>query len=228
MLVSRTHAAIDVPAATRAQPPGWRDPRLWIGVAIVAVSIIAGARILGAADDSVTVWAAARDLAPGDTVRADDLVSTSVRFGDTTDLDRYLLTSAPLPEDLRLIRGLGAGELVPTAALGSGEGADTVIVSLAFPPELIPTNIETGSVIELLVIPDDGAGSAGADRSGTRRPTTVLSEVVVIDAPSAADSLGSVSRGRQLVLGIPETESAALTEILAASEDQRVRVLVRG
>jgi hypothetical protein len=56
----------------------------------------------------------------------------------------------------------------------------------------------------------------------------VLSDVVVMDAPSAADSLGSVSRGRQLVLGIPEAESDALTEILAASEDQRVRVLVRG
>ncbi len=229
MPVSRTHAAIDVPTATRAQPPGWRDPRLWIGVAIVAVSIVAGARILGGADDSVTVWAAARDVAPGDTVREDDLVSTSVRFADSADLDRYLRTSAPLPDDLRLTRGLGAGELVPAAALGSGEAAETVIVSLAFPHELIPTNIGAGSVIELLVIPDDSAGeSAGGDKGATSQPTTVLSDVVVIDAPSAADSLGSVSRGRQLVLGIPEADSDALTEILAASEDQRVRVLVRG
>lgn len=228
MPVSRTHAAIDVPTATRAQPPGWRDPRLWIGVAIVAVSIIAGARILGAADDSVTVWAAARDVAPGDTVREDDLVSTSVRFGDAADLDHYLLTSDPLPDDLRLTRGLGAGELVPAAALGAGEEADTVIVSLAFPHELIPTNIGAGSMIELLVIPDDGADDGADGKSETSEPTTVLSDVVVIDAPSAADSLGSVSRGRQLVLGIPEAESDALTEILAASEDQRVRVLVRG
>lgn len=225
MPVSRTHAAIDVPTATRAQPPGWRDPRLWVGVAIVAVSIIAGARILGAADESVTVWAAARDVAPGDTVRADDLVSTPVRFGDDSVLDHYLLTSDPLPDDLLLARGLGAGELVPAAALGSGEGADTVIVSLAFPPELIPTNIGAGSMIELLVIPDEGEGVGKSEAS---EPTTVLSDVVVIDAPSAADSLGSVSRGRQLVLGIPEAESDALTEILAAGEDERVRVLVRG
>lgn len=225
MPVSRTHAAVDVPTATRAQPPGWRDPRLWVGVAIVAVSIIAGARILGAADESVTVWAAARDVAPGDTVRADDLVSTPVRFGDESVLDHYLLTSDPLPDDLLLARGLGAGELVPAAALGSGEGADTVIVSLAFPPELIPTNIGAGSMIELLVIPDEGEG---VGKSGAGEPTTVLSDVVVIDAPSAADSLGSVSRGRQLVLGIPEAESDALTEILAAGEDERVRVLVRG
>jgi hypothetical protein len=243
--VSRTTAAADVPAATRAQPPGWRDPRLWIGVVIVAASVIAGARVLGSADDSVTVWAVTRDLAPGDTLRAQDLTSRSVRFGDGADLERYLRTSEPLPEDLRVVRGLGAGELVPAGAIGSGDAADTVIVSLAFPPELIPTNIGTGSVIELLVIPeesalddgalDDGAPEAGAP-AGTRgegenetaEPNTVLSDVVVIDAPSAADSLGSVSRGRQLVLGIPESESGALAEILAASEDQRVRVLVRG
>jgi hypothetical protein len=229
-----------VPAATRAQPPGWRDPRLWIGVVIVATSVIAGARVLGAADDSVTVWSVTRDLAPGDTLREQDLASRSVRFNDAADLERYLRTTDPLPDDLRLVRGLGAGELVPAGALGSGESADTVIVSLAFPPELIPTNIGTGSVIELLVIPEDGAteqggtdqavigGARGAARTQTAGPTTVLSDVVVIDAPSAADSLGSVSRGRQLVLGIPASESDVLAEILGASEDQRVRVLVRG
>ena len=51
------------PASTRAaaggprHPPGWRDPRLWIGVAIVAVSVVVGSRLLAAADDSVAVWA---------------------------------------------------------------------------------------------------------------------------------------------------------------------------
>lgn len=202
----------------------------------MAASVIAGARVLGSADDSVTVWSATRDLAPGDTLREQDLVSRSVRFNDAADLERYLPTSDPLPEDLRLVRGLGAGELVPAGALGSGETADTVIVSLAFPPELIPTNIDTGSVIELLVIPEDGAtdqqaateGARGGAQTQTSEPTTVLSDVVVIDAPSAADSLGSISRGRQLVLGIPESESDVLAEILGASEDQRVRVLVRG
>ncbi|CAA9397926.1 MAG: hypothetical protein AVDCRST_MAG60-1923 [uncultured Nocardioides sp.] len=207
---------------------------------IVAASVIAGARILGSADDSVTVWSATRDLAPGDTIRDQDLTSRSVRFSDADDLARYLPTSDPLPEDLLLVRGLGAGELVPAGALASDEAADTVIVSLAFPPELVPTNIGTGSVIELMVIPERGAaadGAGAADAVGQARtsdatraadPTTVLSDVVVIDAPSAADSLGSVSRGRQLVLGIPESESAVLPEILGASEDQRVRVLVRG
>ena len=35
------------------------DPRLWVGVAIVAVCVVAGARLLAAADDTVAVWAVA-------------------------------------------------------------------------------------------------------------------------------------------------------------------------
>ncbi len=201
---------------------------MWVGVAIVAVSIVAGARILGTADDSVTLWAAAHDLAPGVRVDSDDLVAISIRFSDDSELRRYLRASDALPDDRLLTRGLGAGELLPQAALGASDDAQMVIVSLAFAPELIPTNIGTGSVIELLVIPDDGADENPNGRAATAPLDTVLSDVVVIDAPSGTDSLGTVSRGRQLVLGIPESRAGALAEILAASEDQRVRVLVRG
>ncbi len=213
-----------MPTATRAQPPGWRDPRLWVGVALVAVSVVAGARLLGGADDSVTVWSAASDLAPGDRLTADDLVATSVRFEEPTDLVRYLATDDALPEDLQLVRGLGAGELVPAAALGSAEESDTVSLSLSFPSELVPSGIGTGSVVELWVVP--AADARRTELTGLTGP--VLSDVVVIDAPSATESLGSVGGGRQLVLGIPRGESEALASLLAASEEQRVRVLGQG
>ena len=55
--------------AQRVRRPGWRDPRLWIGVVLVAGSVVAGARLLAAADDTVQVWAAATDLGAG--ARAD-------------------------------------------------------------------------------------------------------------------------------------------------------------
>lgn len=219
--MSRTHTAPDVPAATRAQPPGWRDPRLWVGVVLVAASVVAGARLLDGADESITVWAAASDLAPGDRLDADDLVATSVRFGEPTDVGRYLATDDPLPDGLQLVRGIGEGELVPGAALGSPEESDTVSLSLSFPSELVPSGIETGSVVELWVVP--GAESRRDELSGP-----VLSDVVVIDAPTAADSLGSVGAGRQLVLGIPRGEPEALADLLTASEEQRVRVLGQG
>src|SRR4051812_4756282 len=43
------------PAATRASRSRWRDPRLVVGVAVVAVCGLLGARFLGGADDTVAV-----------------------------------------------------------------------------------------------------------------------------------------------------------------------------
>ena len=53
--------------------------------------------LLAAADDSVTVWAAARDMGAGDTVTADDVVVRRVRFDDGADLDHYFGADAALP-----------------------------------------------------------------------------------------------------------------------------------
>ena len=49
-------------------------------------------------------------------------------FDDEADLDRYLRTSDPLPAQLHLTRPVGAGELLPRAAVGSA--ADSGIVSV--------------------------------------------------------------------------------------------------
>lgn len=216
--VSRTHTPTDLPPATLMKPPGWRDPRLWVGVAIVAASVVAGSRIVGAADDSVTVWAAARDLAPGDTVAAEDLAPVRVSFDEATDLDRYLPAGDELPAELHLVRGLGAGELVPVAALGSAADTGSVVLSLAFPPEQVPSGVAAGSHVDVWVVDD---------HRDARAASPVLEDVVVIDAPTAGDSLGTTG-GRQLVLGVPEVESDALAEVLAASGDGRVHVLGRG
>ena len=78
-----------VPPATRASRPGWRDPRLWIGVVIVAVSVVGGARLMASADDTVGVWSVAVDAGPGTRLSADDLVAHRVRFADAGDVDGY-------------------------------------------------------------------------------------------------------------------------------------------
>ena len=52
------------PAATRTRTPGWRDPRLWVGVVVVAGSVLLGARVVGAADEQeLAAWCRDR-LAP--------------------------------------------------------------------------------------------------------------------------------------------------------------------
>ena len=77
-------------------------------------------------------------MGAGDTVTADDLVSQRVRFVDDADLDTYFAADDELPADLQLRRGVGAGELLPRAAVGPAEEADTVQLPVAVDTSLVP------------------------------------------------------------------------------------------
>ena len=78
------------------------------GIALVAASVLVGARLLGGADDTVEVWSAGADLAAGQPVTEADLVARRVRFGDEADGDRYLRVGDRLPDDATLSRAVGA------------------------------------------------------------------------------------------------------------------------
>ena len=221
---SRTSGGLDVPPATRATRPGWRDPRLWIGVALVTGSVVAGARILAGADDMTQVWSASTDLVAGQTVGADDLEATRVRFGDDVDRERYLAVGEELPAALTLTRPLAAGELVPASALGEATDEDAVAVSIAVAAEHVPPDVVRGSRVDVWVIGDRTIGGGGRRGEGAE---PVLEDIVVLDAPVVADSFASAS-SRQLVLSVPADEDESLGLVLAASGDDRVRVVGRG
>jgi len=217
--VSRIPRLTDVPPATRTTTRGWRDPRLWVGVALVAGSVVAGARLLATADDATAVWAAADDLAVGQVVTADDLTSARVRFVDSTDAGRYLSVEDELPGDLTLVRALGAGELVPAAALGAADDEATLSVSISLPADQVPTGVARGSRVDVWVV--------GEDRGRRAVATVVLEDVAVLEAPTASDSFAATT-GRQVVLGVPEAEEDALAVILAGSGAESLRIVGRG
>ncbi len=60
--VSRSAEQPAAPVARRVRPPRWLDLRLVLGVLLVLGSVLLGARVVGAADATVPVWAAAGDL----------------------------------------------------------------------------------------------------------------------------------------------------------------------
>lgn len=215
---SRPTRPADVPAASRTTPPGWRDPRLWIGIALVTGSVVAGARILAGADDMTAVWSASSDLVAGQTLTADDLTATRVRFDDDADQERYLAVDDELPAALTLTRPLATGELVPAGALGEQSDDDTVAVSIAVAAEHVPTDLVRGSRVDVWVIGEDRRSRAAAE--------LVLGDVLILDAPLVSDSFASAT-SRQLVLAVPHDDEESLGQVLAASGDNRVRVVGR-
>lgn len=213
-----TSRGVEVPAASRHRSSGWRDPRLWIGVVLVTGSVVAGARVMAGADDMTAVWSASSDLVSGQTLTADDLTATQVRFGEGTDLQRYLSVDDELPAALTLDRPLAAGELVPAGALGQAPDASTVAVSIAVSAEHVPTDLGRGSRVDVWVIGEDRRQRAAAE--------LVLGDVLVVDAPVVSDSFASAT-SRQLVLAVPQDDEESLGLVLAASGDDRVRVVGR-
>ena len=216
--VSRTPRPSDVPPAARSATRGWRDPRLWVGVALVAGSVVAGARLLAAADDTTAVWAAADDLSAGEVVTADDLTATQVRFADLADAGRYLAVADELPDELTLTRALGAGELVPAGALGAPTDGEQVSVSISLPADQVPTDVTSGSRVDVWVVGERGGRPVSAE--------VVLEDVPVLEAPLAAESFAATT-GRQVVLAVPEDEPDALAVILAGSGAESLRIVGR-
>ncbi|MDF9716335.1 hypothetical protein [Nocardioides sp. ChNu-99] len=221
-----------------------------MGLLIVAVSVLVGARVLGSADDTVEVWAADADLVAGSTLSADDLVAVRVRFRDGESLDSYLPASEPPEDGARLARDVGAGELLPAAALGEGEDEGLRHVPVAVEATRVPPGVVAGSVVDVWAagaeVPADAGTSAttqpgqgaaqgpaqGQQGTGAPDPSApgavlLLEEVRVVEAPSAQDGIGSLA-DRQLVLAVPEDQHDAIGPALAAMTSGTVTVAQRG
>lgn len=211
--------------AQRVRRPGWRDPRLWIGVVLVAGSVVAGSRLLAAADDTVQVWAAASELGAGARLTEEDLVAARVRFADERTLAAYFTVDDELPADLELVRGVAEGELVPRAVVGSSGESGLLEVPVAVEPEQVPPSVAAGAVVDVYVVaapaPEgDGGGAAPGDGPA-------LAGVTVVAAPPLAESFGTSGR-RQLVLAVPEDATAHFFALLGSHDTAVLTVVRRG
>jgi hypothetical protein len=222
MTLTATEPETEVPAAHRSRRPGWRNPRLLLGLVLVAASVVVGARLMAAADDSVGVWAVARDLPAGATLGDDDVVRRQVRFPDEQTADGYLAASDQLPAAATLNRAVSAGELLPRAAIAEQDGPDLVEVPISVAVDDLPATVRQGSVVDVWVAPRVGSVSG-------QRPTAtpVLSDVVVVAVPRSSNTLAPEST-RQVIVGVPADRADELGKALGGISDGRVVIARKG
>lgn len=183
-----------------------------VGIAVVAVCGLLGARLLGGSTDTVDVWAARSTLQAGQPVGAGDLVRRPVRFADQSDADRYLSADRGLPRSSNVDRVVGAGELLPRAALDSARQGSRTEVPLSVSTEAVPSTVEVGSTVDVWVTPDQAGGGS---RAGGARSTLVFDDVPVVSAPAASTSLGPTAT-RQVIVGVDQSQQDRLPTSLAA------------
>jgi hypothetical protein len=213
----------DTPSARRATAPGWRDPRLWIGVAIVAASVLAGALVLGTSDDTVPVWAAADSLGAGHTLTADDLTVRRVGFADAADGALYFGAEQQVPSGQRLLHDVAAGELLPRAAVGSPDDAALRQVPISVASDQVPGSVGAGDVVDVYLRPSTRTGCAGSPVCSGR---PVLAAVTVLDAPPADEAFGAQG-GRMLVLGVHDFDAHRFFRLLSSTDDPSLTVVGR-
>jgi hypothetical protein len=206
--------ALGSPAALRARRPSWRDPRLVLGVVLLCASVLAGARILDGADETVAVLAVRAPLAAGQVIEPAELTTVRLRFADEKDADRYLPGGSELGEVVAL-RPLGAGELLPRDAVGGGGAAVLTELPLTLRAGRVPAAVQVGSSVDVWA-----AEPARESLSATERPEAelLLSDVPVL---STGRSSGAVGGGlRQVVVGVPGSDEPQMARVVARlSED---------
>jgi hypothetical protein len=192
--------------------PRLRDPRLWAGVLLVAVSAVVGGRVLASADDTTRVWAASRDLPAGSVVTDADVVATAVRFEGAATRESYAAADVPV-DGQRLIARLRAGELVATAALTSGERSDPEL-PLGVAASDLPADLASGDQVDVWAVAADGRSDAVA---------RVLRGVRVVEV-GRPDVAGSGADRQVLIAVGGEDDIAAALAALADARPVLVRV----
>lgn len=193
----------DMPVAGRLRRPGWRDPRLLVGLLLIAVAVIAVTGIVRSADTTVPYYAAKRTLTPGTVLAVPDVVVVHVRIPD----GRY---AAPGEEPWGRVvtRVVGDGELLPSEALADPEDFDgrPIAVRTTLP---LADGVERGSTVDVYLTRTD------ADEPRTE---LVASGLVVesVDHDSGSFSAGSVET---VYVVVPQRDIEHFLDALATKGD---------
>jgi SAF domain len=187
--------ANDLPAvpARRLTSPSWLDGRLVVGVLLVLLSVVIGAKVVASADRYDQVWAAAHDIAPGTTLSKSDLVVVRVRFHDHGG--GYYAASSGSLVGRTTTRPLSAGELISTDAAPARQPAPQRLVTVPVDRLHMPRGDLRGVQVDLYVTVKSSIGTRDV-----ARPQLVLAGVTV--AETVTDSALGTS-GSGLVLSVP-------------------------
>ncbi len=224
----------DAPAAERLRRPSWRDPRLLVGLLIVALSVSGVIALLAAQNRTAQVYAADRLLTVGDQLSVEDLRVVDVQIDEVKD--SYLSASEQLPSESQIITIVQEGELVPRRAVGpqdpQGRQAVTVEVDHTLARGVEPARMvdvwaaDAGAVgqqqeVEVQRIAAGAQVAALTEASNTFGAQAVVTVELLVDpeelpallaARSSAAALSVVPAGGEPTSGEAEAEAEAEPE----------------
>ena len=182
----------------------WFDPRLAIGLVLIAASVAGVLGIVSSADASIVVLAARDDLAPGDRIDADDLVETSARIADAG-----LYLDAVPEEGLIVTRAIGEGELVAVSAVGATAGTRLASVVVTVNGQL-PAAVGAGTTVDLW--------AARKQESTTFGPPSVIVSGAIVVRVIEQEGLVASGDATTVEVLVPRLKIARVLEAVANAD----------
>lgn len=194
----------DAPLAGRLRRPGWKDPRLLIGLFLIAASVVGVSAMVRSADVTTPYYAAKTTLTPGTVLTDTDLVVVNARLGGGD-----YVAPGDEPWGRVVTRVVGKGEMLPAAALAEAEHFDsrTVAVQTTLP---LAAGVKDGSVVDVFVTNEAANGEPHTSKVG--------GDLVVESVERSGGSFSS-STFETVYVVVPRGEIETLLDALAGQGD---------
>lgn len=198
--------------------PRWRDPRLGVGILLVAVSVALGGWVFAQADKTYPVYVARQTTTVGQQLSDADLELVDVNLGSAQKI--YLSPQDPINDGgngVVFLRSVPQGELIALDALGPVHELSMRPVSITVTN---PTPLNPGDVVDLWVMVEDFTGtvehepelvaqglhvSAVADEETLFASTSAHVVHVLVEEDDVGRVLGAIGSKTQVTL-VPRLE----------------------
>lgn len=207
----RAVLAGDFPASPRRR---LHDPRLALGLVLIALAAALGGFLLDDHDATVTVLVMRHDLPAGSQVRSVDVRPRRVRM--ESDLTGRYAGPTHLARGLALDRPVRAGDILPVSALRAAPTRPRIEVPLGVRRTDLPATVTRGSVVDVWTLP----------RAGRRPARRLLHAVRVVRVGRGGRALDPAGR-MQVVVCVADSGRSALASSLSLAAGRRVLITRR-
>ena len=196
--------------------PRWVDTRLLLGVLLVLLSVVVGAKVFAAAGSYTRVYVAKHALVPGEHLTSADFGVGRVRLDGQASI--YIGVAANPPVGYVVTRYVGANEFVPASALAATAPSSGRYVTVPIQPGHLPPSLQHGDLVDVYVTSKAVPGTdvttpqlvlssvAVQARDGGSRSfsgSSTLAVVLAVPADKVADLIHAVESGTIDLVGVP-------------------------
>jgi hypothetical protein len=185
-----------------------KNSRLAMGLALFIIAISAGSLIAKEANRTVYVWASTGELAPGNTITAQDLKAVSVLLPESAK--NYISANAQVIGTM-VVHRIGSGDLIPVTAISAQSRPLTQrAVPLSIESTDLPMQLQRGEVIDIYGVPNSTQKSiaqtelitAGVTVAEVSNKNNSGKSIVVVNLPEEIilHTLSYISESRLIIV----------------------------